>query len=768
MMKQLWKSLAALLLAGGFVFSAAACAGNNETFVPPESGEGGKTTINDAYDWNENETGSTRPDLGLGYEPQVPVSEVELTISEKSSVRFKGGSSTYTMKVDETLTADVFEESTLNGRTVAGLGVLNEEGGIRAFQSMADFAPADDVTVMPYFDPLYGEAAVFGSNEVGDYAYDGSQDIDGLLTVENALLNDEVAKTIGYDGPMAAGAYFRTLTTLAREAGQNYTYYYTVRNDAEEAVQIQLYQMFTGRDFDNANTCVAARSVLLKPGASARVPIAVVQPNDNTNAITMIVIRSAISSMKLTVSMAVENSTPALPITINVDIPDKYKDTFKLVGYDTSITTNDKLVLPTDKQIENNTGYKLLYWADEEGNKVTEGSRYYTDVTISPVFAEPVSVTFKNEQGGVTFTDEYTEYLKNLHFMDSFLLPTDQDYTNSNDTRIIGWQDSEGNRLTSGMTLTGDLEFSPVFQQKIEVSIRLPEGVSLTASGWTKGEGNVYKGLMLEGDGVLSQLPEVNTAIAGYKFAGWYIAKDANDKGRGNFTLVDDKTVVSGATEIAPYYTVDLENLYSAQLWFGNAQGQGHNNSSSDGLSDNVFGNGASGSVSTGSGSDGLSVNNRRMIVNEKGVATFGVGYTADSGTAPFPAGSQTRINTNMAVYGGTQVLGEKTYTFTITIENYGSAVEKLEFRYGNSTTTTNQSSVTTADKTIELVKTGERNSGFVVSLKAGEVKTYVLTVVWDKGVSNNNTLFVVKNTGAEVSNFSLGVSYFVSYAKEA
>lgn len=768
MMKQLWKSLAAVLLAGGIAFSVAACTGGNEPFVPPETGEGGKTTINDAYDWNEDQSGSTRPDLGLGYEPQVPVSEVELTISEKSSVRFKGGSSTYTMKVDETLSADVFEASTLNGRTVAGLGIVNEDGGIRAFQAMADFAPSDDVTIMPYFEPAQGESVIFGSKEVGDYATDGSEDIDGLLSVENALLNDEVAKTVSYDGPMTSGAYFRTLTALEREAGQNYTYYYTVRNDGEEPVQIQLYQMFTGTDFESGKNGVAARSVLLKPGMVARVPISVTQPNDNTNAITMVVIRNEISAMKLTVSMAAENVTPSMPITINVKIPEKYKNTFKLIDYDTTITTNDKLVLPTEKQIKNDTGYKLLYWVDEDGNEVKEGTRYYTDVTISPVFAEPVKVTFKNEQGGVTLTEEYQKYLNNLHFMDSFVLPTEKDYTNKNDTKIIAWQDAEGNRLTSGMTLTGDLTFSPVYQQKIDVSIRLPEGVTLNASGWTKGEGNVYTGQMLEGDGILSQIPEVDTKVEGYKFQGWYIAKEANAKGRGNFTLVDGKTVVLGEIEIAPYYTADVKDLYTAQLWFGNAQNGGHNNSSSNGVEDNAFGTGQSGSVSGDSGSDGLSESSRRMIVNEKGIATFGVGYTADSGTASFAAGGQTRVNTNMAVYGGSKILGGTAYTFTITIENYGSDVEKLEFHYGNSSTTTNQSSVTTADETIELVKTDDKNSGFVVSLKAGEVKTYVLTVVWDAGVSNNNTLFVIKNTGKAVENFSLGVSYFVSYAKEA
>ena len=58
-MKKIHKLLVTGLLLSGFIFPAAGCVQPPEPFVPPES-SGGKVTINDAYDWNEAEDGSTR------------------------------------------------------------------------------------------------------------------------------------------------------------------------------------------------------------------------------------------------------------------------------------------------------------------------------------------------------------------------------------------------------------------------------------------------------------------------------------------------------------------------------------------------------------------------------------------------------------------------------------------------------------------------------------------------------------------------------------
>ena len=96
-MRKLSKFLVSGLLACALALTVAAF-GNSNVPSPPPSEEGGRVTINDAYDWNSDGTGSTRPNLGEGYEEVLPPTSVKLTISANSDIRFKGGHTEYTLK----------------------------------------------------------------------------------------------------------------------------------------------------------------------------------------------------------------------------------------------------------------------------------------------------------------------------------------------------------------------------------------------------------------------------------------------------------------------------------------------------------------------------------------------------------------------------------------------------------------------------------------------------------------------------------------------
>lgn len=197
-MKKFQKLLIASLLIGGMTFSATGCKQSGQPFVPPES-DGSKVTINDAYDWNVDKTGSNRPNLGGDYEAQLPPTEAVVTIAESSSVRFKGGLTSITLPVGKLLKAEDFEESTLGGKTLEGVAALDGESKIVGFHKLEDFVPLEAVTVVPYFASERGDAFILGSNRVGDYYYDEnggdlSKNPEYTINTENVLVNDKSSR----------------------------------------------------------------------------------------------------------------------------------------------------------------------------------------------------------------------------------------------------------------------------------------------------------------------------------------------------------------------------------------------------------------------------------------------------------------------------------------------------------------------------------------------------------------------------------------------
>lgn len=458
-MKKIGKMFFICLLAFVFVFFAFACGKSDEQEIP-DPGKG-KVTINDAYDWNEDETASTRPDLGGDYKPTLPPTNAVLTIAEGSSVRFAGGGTTLELDLGAYLTEADFDTSTLGGHQVGGVGVLGENEEISVFIGLDEFAPMDNMTIIPYWKAEKGTSYLFGSNNLPDYYYDAegndlSENQDYAMQTGYTLVDGFPGKRLTVGATLEKDTYFRAVTVCEREDGQKYTYYYRFVNYGESEISYTVYQMFTGHDWSDPSTGVASDPITLDAGQTDIVEISVDNTKNDGNTLTLIKMDKA-SSLDLGVSMEVKNSTPTAPAKITLELPDN----FSVNGYETNVMTNDKLVLPSDTQIVNNTGRPLLYWAYGDGTKAVEGTRIAGDITLKPVLADFVKVTLDLPEkftvkgyGGQQFAGE------------TLILPTNEQITNGTEMgTYTGWYDTDtGNIVNASTVLSGDITIAPYWQ----------------------------------------------------------------------------------------------------------------------------------------------------------------------------------------------------------------------------------------------------------------------------------------------------------------
>ena len=530
------KLLVVVSLLLGIVFAVAACA-EPETFVPPKPGDH-VLTINDAYDWNEDETGSTRPELGGGYVPQVPVKDAVITMAESTSVRFAGGKTEMTLPVGQLLKQSDFDESTLGGHTVGGLGVLDEEGAIASFRPLSSFYAEAPLTVLPYWAPENGDSYEFGSKEVGDYFYDA----DGNDLTDTVELKQSYTLVDGYMGKrvdmadtttLKANSYFRAVTVCAREAGQQYTYRYKVQNFGEQAVSFTIYQMFTGHAWADGTTNVKSDTITVQPGAvSEWTTLVVDNQKDDKNSLTLIRFDQDVKGFSLGFTMAVENTTVTKPAKITLDLPEGFTVSS---DYKTDVRTNDKLVLPTLEQITNNTGNKFLYWVYADGTRAEEGVRIQGDITLKPLLTETVTVSVK-APAGMTVSG----YPMTVQTGDRLVLPTSEQITNNTGNKIVSWEYENGTVAKDGDTITGNVVLQPVMSQTVTIRVELPDGLTLDG----------YQTTMQTGEKiVLPTASQVKGTIPdGRAIAGWYNVN--TDEVITNNTVID-----STQFTIAPYFT---------------------------------------------------------------------------------------------------------------------------------------------------------------------------------------------------------------------
>ena len=535
------------LLLFGLIFSVASCA-KPEEFVPPETGDR-VITINDAYDWNDEQTGSTRPELGGGYTPQVPAKDAILTIGEDSTVRFKGGATTLTLPVGQILKQEDFDASTLDGHVVGGVALLDEEGGIRGFQNLSSFSTSSNVTILPYFNPKNGDGYEFGSNKVGDYYYDADGNfLDGeeyALTTENILIDGYMAKKISTGGTLEENSYFRAVTVCEREAGQTYTYHYKVKNFGEDPVSFTVHQMFTGHAWADGTTNVASQVITLEPGATSEwISLTDQNTRDDGNTLTLIRFNQDVEGFSLGFVMSVENTTPTEPAKITFELPAGFTVSS---DYKTDVRTNDKLVLPTASQITNNTGHNLLYWTYEDGTKVVEGVRIQGDIKLIPVLSEDVKISVKAPSGFVV-----SGYPMVLQTNDKLKLPKDEQITNNTGNRLLYWTYEDGTRAKEGDLVTGDVTLIPVLSENAKIILDLPSGFTVS---------NSYDTNLQTGDTLTLPTAAQVTNNTGRVLLGWY---DVATGQPITSSLVLEETEIT----IAPYFAhqngVELQPGYGA------------------------------------------------------------------------------------------------------------------------------------------------------------------------------------------------------------
>lgn len=419
-------------------------------------GGGTQTTIGDAYDYNEDGTSSTRPTIPGGYyEPTLPITETLVRISEESNIRFADGSREKLIKIGTPLTNADFDQSTLDGHEVGGMAVLDASGAVIGFNALADFAPQTEVTVMPYYAHESGSYLMFGAN---GYDY-GNGITPGSITAENAIVDGYAGKILHYgDTVKSAGDSVRIKSTFTREQDAEYTYYYMFKNFGENTISFNVYQMNAGNDISGADA-EASYGVYLAPGETKSVTVAQDVNKNDGNAMTIIKFNAPVAGgFDLGVVQAVKNSIDKVPAKIAFDLPEGFTVSDE---YNTEYTTFDKLVLPTDEQIANNTGKRFLYWSLDGETTVAANTRVYGDITLTPVFPKAAKISVVLPEG-ITLADSY---VTDVMTYDKLVLPTADQLVGGNNGVPVGWIDYEtGGILGSNVDIFGDMSIAPYWE----------------------------------------------------------------------------------------------------------------------------------------------------------------------------------------------------------------------------------------------------------------------------------------------------------------
>lgn len=139
--------------------------------------------------------------------------------------------------------------------------------------------------------------------------------------------------------------------------------------------------------------------------------------------------------------------------------------------YSKVMQEGDKLVLPTDAQITNNTGHKLIRWMDANGNQVTNDTVLKKDITIKPELSQTATITVKLPNGYTLAAD----YKKTAETGDKLVVPTDTQITGTahNGRKLVGWYVvGNGNKLVDADTVIWEpqITIAPVFTRISEAA----------------------------------------------------------------------------------------------------------------------------------------------------------------------------------------------------------------------------------------------------------------------------------------------------------
>lgn len=525
---------------------------NSHPSCPPPEEEGGKVTINDAYDWNEEGTGSNRPNLGDDYTEVLPPTSVGLTIAESSDIRFKGGQSEFKLEIGKPLKESDFDESTTGGHKVGGVVTLNEDGTVKSYTLLKDFIPLEDAEIIPYLAPDKGDLALFGNSRIGDWYFDEegndiSKNPDYQLTGETLLINNFIGRKVTAAGALKKGTNFRSVTTLARVSGQTYVYNYDIKNFGDEEVSLTVYQMSTGGDITNTNTFVKGNPVTIAAGETQTVSIKERNLKDDGNSLTTILLDGDVQALSLGIMMSRENVTPTKPVTITLNLPAGFS---VADSYNREVRTGDKLVLPTAAQITNNTGHNFIRWVYSNSNHtpVEAGVTINANMSIEPLLTEDVKIEFVNLPEGFSVLSDYNPIKQTG---DSLVLPTAAQIKNTTRHHLLYWEYEEGGRVNDGLILTENMKLQPVFTKDVNITLDLPANLSVSSD---------YSKVMQEGDKLVLPTDAQITNNTGHKLIRWM---DANGNQVTNDTVLKKDITIKPELSQTATITVKLPNGYT-------------------------------------------------------------------------------------------------------------------------------------------------------------------------------------------------------------
>ncbi len=524
-MKKFGKLMFTGLLLGGMLVPIAGCVKAPEPFNPPESSD--KVIINDAYDWNEDETGSNRPELGGGYEPKPPAKDALVTIAEGSSIRFKDGQSSLSLPVGEMLTTSHFDQSSLNGRNVGGVAVLDEAGNITEVLTLKKFLPTEAVTVLPFFSLDKGEDGLFGATVLGDWIHDVAfNDLSETVEINNtvSVVEGWLSNKIDIAGTFAAGSSFRALTPYNLKEGSDYTYSYKFINNGQSAVSFDVYQMREGYRWDNNVTSVPVETITLQSGESSEIVSVKLENNVAAeNVITVIKVNDDVENLSLGVSFAVEDSTVLGPATVSVRLPEgvtieegEYVSSEN--GYAMEVNALDKLVLPQIKEA-GEMGEILGWFNTATGKTVNENTTVYRSMTIAPYWQKVNDYEGRIDIGSGTSTGYNTDELP------GDILKHIRAGTNS-----VSYQGNVYNQTTQGVVVNGGANGYSVLGSVVSDSLPVRAGSAIRFdSKRTAGAGIYEFCYTIENRGVSKlhlSIYQINTSVDYRSGGGYYRYED--------------------------------------------------------------------------------------------------------------------------------------------------------------------------------------------------------------------------------------------------
>lgn len=156
-----------------------------------------------------------------------------------------------------------------------------------------------------------------------------------------------------------------------------------------------------------------------------------------------------------------------------------------------------------------NAGYLFDHWEGPDGDVINSDYVFTTTPEITPIFIKGYTIFVEESEGG-KITSNYKKYYTNTEYTLT-KLPTcepDKNY------KFIRWEDSHGNEVKVGDTLTSDLYIHPVFDTTVKIGfdIKFNESENCTISS--------TKTIRTGADNKVPQLPNV-TCKDSYVFKGW-------------------------------------------------------------------------------------------------------------------------------------------------------------------------------------------------------------------------------------------------------